>query len=355
MHLPDKSSDNNDTLTHNFDLFRDAFSAALIERVSFDNPQQPSSKPSHRSTNKKKKTGTTATHRKSTARNNNAALPDQENHATTSNSSGADTSTTTAANNAEDLADFADYTAQLAFASLPRELQTLAYTTWADNVAHFGARYHLDAATTTAANSGDAATPATNTTLDNNEAPAPSIDPAEIDISSSPGLSTILSTLDPEVSESLLTYNFLRPPASTSLSSFITPVLTTYLSTILTTTTSSSSSTPSTSTTVTTVTTATSKKPLPTSCELCDRDWIPLTNHHLIPRAVHAKALKRHWHPAAHLQNAAWLCRACHSFVHRFASNEELARDWFTVERLLEAEEVRAFAKWVSRIRWKAR
>lgn len=35
------------------------------------------------------------------------------------------------------------------------------------------------------------------------------------------------------------------------------------------------------------------------------------------------------------------------------ASNEELARDWFTVEKMMEREDVRVWAGWVGRIRWK--
>ena len=49
------------------------------------------------------------------------------------------------------------------------------------------------------------------------------------------------------------------------------------------------------------------------------------------------------------------LCRACHSFVHRIASNEELAKDYYTVERLLARDDVQAFAKWVGGVRWKSR
>ncbi|KAG9237863.1 hypothetical protein BJ875DRAFT_502440 [Amylocarpus encephaloides] len=55
------------------------------------------------------------------------------------------------------------------------------------------------------------------------------------------------------------------------------------------------------------------------------------------------------------LGNVACLCRACHSFVHQIASNEELARDWYTVEKLGEREDVMAFTKWVGRVRWKGR
>jgi len=69
---------------------------------------------------------------------------------------------------------------------------------------------------------------------------------------------------------------------------------------------------------------------------------------------VHAKVLKRGWHTEDRLESVAWLCRACHSFVHRVASHEELAREWFTVERLMEREDVRRFGEWVGRVRWKA-
>ena len=93
----------------------------------------------------------------------------------------------------------------------------------------------------------------------------------------------------------------------------------------------------------------------PSACEICLRDWIPLTAHHLIPRSTHAKALKRGWHPASDLNNLAYLCRACHSFVHRIASNEDLAREWYTVERIMERDDVKRWSGWAGRVRWKKR
>lgn len=93
----------------------------------------------------------------------------------------------------------------------------------------------------------------------------------------------------------------------------------------------------------------------PDSCEICGRAQLPLTYHHLIPRAVHDKAVKRGWHAEWEVNKVAWLCRACHSFVHRVATNEELARELFSVELLMEREDVQKWAGWVSRIRWKAR
>jgi hypothetical protein len=41
--------------------------------------------------------------------------------------------------------------------------------------------------------------------------------------------------------------------------------------------------------------------------------------------------------------------------VHSCASNEELAREWWSVERLMEREDVQGFAKWVGGVRWKKR
>jgi hypothetical protein len=89
------------------------------------------------------------------------------------------------------------------------------------------------------------------------------------------------------------------------------------------------------------------------ACELCHRDWINLTYHHLIPRSTHDKALKRGWHEEWELNRVAWLCGACHRCVHRVASNEELAQHWNTVEKLQTRDDVQKFVQWVGGIRWK--
>ena len=86
-------------------------------------------------------------------------------------------------------------------------------------------------------------------------------------------------------------------------------------------------------------------------CEICARgdDVVNLTYHHLIPRSTHALVRKRALHPEERLQAVAWLCRPCHSMVHRVASNEELARTWYTVEKLLEREDVQRWRTWASK------
>lgn len=64
------------------------------------------------------------------------------------------------------------------------------------------------------------------------------------------------------------------------------------------------------------------------------------------------------------MNSVAWLCRACHSFVHRLASNEGLARYYYTVDLIREggvdqdeekAQEVEGWVKWVGGVRWKSR
>ena len=93
----------------------------------------------------------------------------------------------------------------------------------------------------------------------------------------------------------------------------------------------------------------------PLGCEICEREHLPLTYHHLVPRQMHAKAVKRGWHKDWELNRVAWLCRACHTYVHKIATNEELAKELYSVELLTEREDVQKWAAWVSKVRWKAR
>lgn len=200
---------------------------------------------------------------------------------------------------AEELGEFIDYIATLTFDSLPIELQTVTHQLWADN-ASLREKYNM---------------------------PLTSSDITEY----------ILATLDPDIADTLSSYNIISPPGD-DITTFLAPIVTAYLTAV-----------------TTPPAAAWTTRGKVTECEICGRDWVPLTYHHLIPRFVHAKAVKRGWHREEDLQNVAWLCRACHSFVHRSASHEELAREYFTVDRLLEREEIRNFAMWVGRVRWKAR
>ncbi|KAJ7058493.1 hypothetical protein C8F01DRAFT_1210737 [Mycena amicta] len=89
-------------------------------------------------------------------------------------------------------------------------------------------------------------------------------------------------------------------------------------------------------------------------CEICERR-VPLTYHHLIPRSVHAKAIRRKWHPESRVNAVAWLCRPCHTAVHGVASNEELAQHYHTVELLLAREDIQRWGRYASKQRWGVR
>jgi hypothetical protein len=197
---------------------------------------------------------------------------------------------------ADDLADFIEYIASETYKCLPPELQTITYHTWTDNAA-LRSRYPL---------------PVTHQRIP-----------------------VVLPSLDPSIADSLVAYGIASPDGLTT-DIILARVLTEYL-------TASTAQPPPPSVT----------RRLVSACEICGRDWVNLTYHHLIPRMVHAKVVKRGWHRPDELQNVAWLCGACHRFVHHFAGHEDLARRFYTVELLLEQEDVVAFAKWVGRLRWK--
>lgn len=47
--------------------------------------------------------------------------------------------------------------------------------------------------------------------------------------------------------------------------------------------------------------------------------------------------------------NMLSICRPCHSTVHHVATNEELAREYFDVERLLEREDIQKWGMYAGR------
>ena len=140
-----------------------------------------------------------------------------------------------------------------------------------------------------------------------------------------PGAEALLQGLDPAVDESLQIY------AGRSAAEFLAPVLSSYLAAF--------AQAPA------------GRGSAEEGCEICGRTWVALSFHHLIPREVHDKAVKRGWHRREDLEKGAWLCHACHGFVHRFRGNEELARGFYTVELLVGEEEVRRWAAWVGKLR----
>lgn len=84
------------------------------------------------------------------------------------------------------------------------------------------------------------------------------------------------------------------------------------------------------------------------SCQLCQRDQ-PLTEHHLIPRAVHTKKryIKRFGKEEMRSRKLL-VCKLCHDGVHDIVEDEkELADDFNTKELLLEDERIQKHVTWV--------
>ena len=82
------------------------------------------------------------------------------------------------------------------------------------------------------------------------------------------------------------------------------------------------------------------------ACELCDRE-MPLTRHHLMPRAVHARMAKKGVARDI-MERTCAICRACHNAVHHAESNMSLATSFNTLELLQTHPSV---AKWVEHAR----
>jgi hypothetical protein len=80
-------------------------------------------------------------------------------------------------------------------------------------------------------------------------------------------------------------------------------------------------------------------------CELCGRTTVPLTKHHLVPRARHSKRVKRDL--GEDRNKTAMLCRPCHDQLHGLFTEKELEREYFTVDLLKRNQNVRDWIEWV--------
>ncbi|TXF90020.1 hypothetical protein FUA23_08490 [Neolewinella aurantiaca] len=87
-------------------------------------------------------------------------------------------------------------------------------------------------------------------------------------------------------------------------------------------------------------------------CELCAREK-PLTEHHLIPRAVHGKKYFRKLFTKEEMvHRRISVCRTCHKGIHRIIPDEkELARNFNTREALLADDRIARHIKWAARQR----
>lgn len=75
-------------------------------------------------------------------------------------------------------------------------------------------------------------------------------------------------------------------------------------------------------------------------CGLCERAVQATSRHHLVPREEGGKH-----------GPVVDLCQPCHSSVHRFLSNRDLARRYASVEALRAAEELQTYLRWIRKQR----
>ena len=85
----------------------------------------------------------------------------------------------------------------------------------------------------------------------------------------------------------------------------------------------------------------------PDACVLCNRS-LPLTFHHVIPKLIHKRRWVRQQHSSEQLQEGIWVCKPCHSAIHRFIDHAELARSFHTVEQLKSHEDLGPYIRWSS-------
>ncbi len=85
-------------------------------------------------------------------------------------------------------------------------------------------------------------------------------------------------------------------------------------------------------------------------CELCQREGVELTRHHLIPRSTHQRRRIRRQFDRSRREHAILhVCRACHKQIHALIPEMELALRYHSREALLSHPELARFVAWISR------
>lgn len=73
-------------------------------------------------------------------------------------------------------------------------------------------------------------------------------------------------------------------------------------------------------------------------CELCQREDITLTKHHLLPREEGGKE-----------EHIAYICEDCHKHIHALYTNKELAIRLSTIDELKQDERISKYLKFIKK------
>lgn len=84
------------------------------------------------------------------------------------------------------------------------------------------------------------------------------------------------------------------------------------------------------------------------TCELCGRHR-SVTFHHLIPRTVHSNKWFKKRFTREEMNSGIYICRSCHSYLHKHFTHKQLARELNTKEALLSNEIVQRLVEWAKK------
>lgn len=84
----------------------------------------------------------------------------------------------------------------------------------------------------------------------------------------------------------------------------------------------------------------------PGTCYFCKRQ-MKMSRHHLYPKEMHLKYIKKGFTKEFLASNTLSLCRPCHSAVHRAEPNDVLASDYNTPESLIKHPKIIKFVNYI--------
>lgn len=85
-------------------------------------------------------------------------------------------------------------------------------------------------------------------------------------------------------------------------------------------------------------------------CELCGREGVRLTRHHLIPKTRHSnKRNKRNFDREDVKTRIAWFCRPCHTHAHCILTEKQMEYEFNTLAALAAHPEIQKFAQWIAK------
>jgi hypothetical protein len=86
------------------------------------------------------------------------------------------------------------------------------------------------------------------------------------------------------------------------------------------------------------------------TCQLCEREKLYLTKHHLIPRGRHNKKVKRDYEGEE--KSTVPMCKSCQNQINSLFTNKQLEREFNTIEKLKLHEDVKKWIIWIRKHRF---